>query len=51
MREGRLGALWGGCRAELYRKLVEESRWSPDEDEAWLLQTLKEQLLPPEALP
>ncbi len=38
------------CRAELYRELAEESGWSPDEYEAWLLQTLKEQLLPREAL-
>ncbi len=50
MREGRLGALWRGCRAELYRELVEESGWSPDEYEAWLLETLKEQLLPSEPL-
>ena len=33
------------CRAEVYRELVEESGWSPDEYEAWLSQTLKEQLL------
>ncbi len=38
------------CRAELYRELVEESGWSPDEYEAWLFETLKEQLLSPEAL-
>jgi AcrR family transcriptional regulator len=38
------------CRAELYRELVEESGWSPDEYEAWLSETLKEQLLSPEAL-
>ena len=38
------------CRAELYRELVEESGWSPDEYEAWLLETLKEQLLPSEGL-
>jgi len=37
-------------RAELYRELVEESGWSPDEYEAWLSETLKEQLLPSEAL-
>lgn len=37
------------CRAELYRELVEESGWSPDEYEAWLFETLKEQLLPREA--
>ena len=37
------------CRAEVYREAVEESRWSPDEYEAWLLDTLKEQLLPSEA--
>ena len=34
------------CRAELYRELVEESGWSPDEYEVWLFETLKEQLLP-----
>lgn len=38
------------CRAELYRELVEESGWSPDEYEAWLFETLKEQLLSREAL-
>ena len=38
------------CRAELYRELVEESGWSPDEYEAWLLETLKEQLLPSKGL-
>ena len=38
------------CRAEVYRELVEESGWSPDEYEAWLFETLKEQLLPSEAL-
>ena len=38
------------CRAELYRELVEESGWSPDEYEAWLFETLKEQLLPRGAL-
>ena len=34
------------CRAEVYRELVEESGWSSDEYEAWLLETLKGQLLP-----
>ena len=34
------------CRAEVYRELVEESGWSPDEYEAWLFGALKEQLLP-----
>jgi hypothetical protein len=34
------------CRAEVYRELVEESGWSPDEYEAWLRETLKWQLLP-----
>ena len=29
---------------------MEESRWSPDEYEAWLFATLKEQLLPRRAL-
>jgi hypothetical protein len=33
-----------------FPELVEESGWSPDEYEAWLLETLKEQLLPREAL-
>ena len=36
------------CRAEVYRELVEESGWSPDEYETWLLETLKGQLLPRE---
>ncbi len=36
------------CRAEVYRELVEESGWSPDEYEAWLVETLKRQLLPAE---
>ena len=34
------------CHAEVYRELVGESGWSPDEYETWLSQTLKEQLLP-----
>lgn len=34
------------CQAEVYRELVEESGWSPDEYEAWLGETLKGQLLP-----
>ena len=34
------------CRAEVYRELVEESGWTPDEYESWLLETLKGQLLP-----
>lgn len=33
------------CRAEVYRELVDESGWSPDEYELWLGQTLKGQLL------
>ena len=37
------------CRAEVYRELVGESGWSPDEYEAWLFKTLTEQLLPLEA--
>jgi hypothetical protein len=36
------------CQQEVYRELVVESGWSPDEYEAWLLRTLKEQLLPGE---
>ena len=36
------------CRAEVYRELVDESGWSPDEYEAWLGETLKGQLLSPE---
>ena len=38
------------CRAELYGELVEESGWSPDEYEDWLFETLKEQLLPRDAI-
>ncbi len=38
------------CRPEVYSELVEESEWSPDEYEVWLLETLKEQLLPRAAL-
>jgi hypothetical protein len=34
------------CRAEVYRELVDESGWSPDEYEAWLGEALKGQLLP-----
>ena len=34
------------CQPAVYRELVEESGWSPDEYEAWLAETLKEQLLP-----
>jgi AcrR family transcriptional regulator len=37
------------CRPEVYRELVGESGWSPDEYEAWLFKTLTEQLLPLEA--
>jgi AcrR family transcriptional regulator len=33
------------CRAEVYQELVEESGWSPDEYEAWLVTMLKTQLL------
>lgn len=36
------------CRAEVYRELVDESGWSPDEYELWLENTLKGQLLPGE---
>ena len=36
------------CRAEVYRELVDESGWSPDEYESWLGETLKAQLLSPE---
>ena len=39
------------CRAEVYRELVEESGWSPDEYESWLGKTLKSQLLSPGAFP
>jgi AcrR family transcriptional regulator len=34
------------CQQELYRELVEESGWTPDEYESWLFETLKGQLLP-----
>jgi hypothetical protein len=34
------------AQPEVYRELLEESGWSPDEYEAWLAETLKEQLLP-----
>ena len=37
------------CGAEVYRELVGQSGWSPDEYEAWLSETLEEQLLPSEA--
>jgi AcrR family transcriptional regulator len=32
--------------AEIYQNLVGQSNWTPDEYEAWLAQTLKQQLLP-----
>jgi hypothetical protein len=32
-------------RAEVFQELVETSRWSPDEYESWLRETLKNQLL------
>lgn len=38
------------CLAEVYRELVDVSGWSPDEYESWLGETLKRQLLFPEAL-
>jgi len=34
------------CQPAVYRELVGESGWSPDEYEAWLSGALKEQLLP-----
>ena len=34
------------CQPAVYRELVEESGWSPDEYEAWLSEALQEQLLP-----
>ena len=37
------------CRAEVYRELVDESGWSPDEYEVWLGETLERQLLSREA--
>lgn len=37
------------CRAEVYRELVDESGWTPEEYEAWLAKALKGQLLRPEA--
>jgi AcrR family transcriptional regulator len=44
---GRAAAiLRAHCLAEVYRELVEESGWLPDKYEAWLFETLKEQLLP-----
>ncbi len=38
------------CLAEVYRELVEDSGWSPDEYESWLSGALKGQLLSPGAL-
>ena len=39
---GRAAAVLGAlCRAEVYRRLMDESGWSPDEYEAWLVKTLK----------
>ena len=35
------------CRAEVYRELVEDSGWPPDEYESWLGKALKGQLLSP----
>jgi AcrR family transcriptional regulator len=37
------------CQPEVYRELVDESGWSPEDYEAWLGETLKRQLLPQEA--
>lgn len=34
------------CRVEVYRELVEESGWTPDQYEAWLAEMLRGQLLP-----
>ncbi len=34
------------CQPAVYRELVEVAGWSPDQYEAWLAETLKEQLLP-----
>ncbi len=38
------------CLAEVYRELVKDSGWSPDEYESWLSEALKGQLLSPEVL-
>jgi hypothetical protein len=37
------------CQQEVYRELVEESRWSPEEYESWLGGTLKRLVLVQEA--
>ena len=44
VRDGEI--LLALCQPAVYRELVEESRWSPGEYEAWLSEALKEQLLP-----
>jgi len=47
LKAGQAGAILRAlCRAEVYRELVDESGWSPDEYEAWLAHALKQQLLP-----
>jgi hypothetical protein len=35
------------CRPEVYREIVEESGWSPEEYESWLGEMLKRELLAP----
>ncbi|MDQ4126425.1 MAG: hypothetical protein M3151_00460 [Actinomycetota bacterium] len=45
------GMLRALCRAEVYKELVVESGWSPEEYESWLRQTLKGQLLSPRPTP
>jgi AcrR family transcriptional regulator len=45
--EGRAAAiLLALAQPAVYRELVEVAGWSPDQYEAWLAETLKEQLLP-----
>ena len=49
LNAGRAAAILRAlCQQEVYRELVEESGWSPDEYERWLFEALKEQLLPPQ---
>jgi len=49
LNAGRAAAILRAlCQQEVYRELVEESGWSPDEYETWLFEALKEQLLPPQ---
>ena len=44
--ERAIAIFLGLTHAEIYRELIEEHHWTPDEYERWLAELLKQQLLP-----